>query len=270
MTRRRLLAALATVEAAWCAADEERIWSDYVDWYRTQPITVTDPRVTYLEHLKRAGLSEAEIRERGSLLERLIRERRQQLHPFFFDRTYTSPQPRFNTAPNALLVEAVKGRKPGRALDVDMGQGRNALFLASQGWSVTGFDFSEDGVRTARQAAQKAGLTLAALVRRHEDFDFGKAQWDLVVMSYTWVPLAEPYVSRIVDSLRPGGLLVYEHLMDESGSENSAPWLPKPGGLPKVFGRLRVVRYRDARTQADWSWRPERVARLIAEKPAAR
>jgi hypothetical protein len=107
---------------------------------------------------------------------------------------------------------------------------------------------------------------LTALVRRHEDFDFGRAQWDLVVMSYTWVPLKEPYVGRILESLKPGGVLVFEHLMDQSGSDRAAGWLPRPNQLLEVFGSLRILRYEDLRAPADWSWRPERIARLVASK----
>ena len=257
---------MAAACVAWCAPDEEKIWSEYVAWYRGQPDSVTDPRTAYLDHLKRSGIGSAELAERSRVIERLARDRRDELHPAFFDRTYSSPKPRFNTEPNALLVQAVRAVKPGRALDVDMGQGRNAVYLASKGWDVTGFDFSPEGVRAAGDAARKAGVTITALVRRHEDFDFGRAQWDLVVMSYTWVPLRSPYVDRIVDSLKPGGLLVFEHLMEESGSERAAPWLPRPDELPKVFSRLRVLRYQDVRDRADWTWRAERLARLVAER----
>jgi len=59
---------------------------------------------------------------------------------------------------NKFLAETIRGRKPGRALDIGMGEGRNALFLATQGWEVTGFDISEVGVQLARAAAQKKGL----------------------------------------------------------------------------------------------------------------
>jgi hypothetical protein len=85
-------------------------------------------------------------------------------------------------------------------------------------------------------------------------------------MSYTWVPLRPPYVQRIIDALKPGGVLVFEGLMDESGSERSAAWLPKPNQLLEAFGALRILRYEDSRAQADWSWRPERIARLLARK----
>ncbi|HSW48688.1 MAG TPA: methyltransferase domain-containing protein, partial [Bryobacteraceae bacterium] len=157
----------------WGANDEEKIWRDYVEWYRKQPIAVSNPRSAYLDHLRRSGLDAAQVGARTKIIERLVKERREELHPFFFDRTYSSDAPRFRTDPNALLVEAVRDRKPGRALDVHMGQGRNAVYLASQGWDVTGFDFSEEGVRAAREAARQAGVPLTAIVRRHEEFDFG-------------------------------------------------------------------------------------------------
>jgi SAM-dependent methyltransferase len=266
LPRRYLWICVAAIGLAWGAADQEEIWSEYVEWYRKQPIAVSDTRSSYLDYLRRSGLGDAELQARSKVIERLASERRDQLRPLFFDRTYASPAPRFNAEPNALLVEAVRGLKPGRALDVDMGQGRNAVFLASRGWRVTGFDFSAEGVRATQAAAVKAGVSVTALVARNEDFDFGRAQWDLVVMSYTWVPLRAPYIERIADSLKPGGLLVFEHLMDESASDGAAPWLPRPNELLRSFERLRILRYEDVRAPADWSWRPERIARLVAEK----
>jgi hypothetical protein len=56
-------------------------------------------------------------------------------------------------------------------------------------------------------------------------------------------------------------------MMDESaGEQRPAPWLPRPNELLKVFGALRILRYEDTRGDADWSWRPERLARLVAER----
>lgn len=262
MLRRAALACLAAIPPL-CASGDETVWQEYLAWYRGQPASVSDVRSAYAEHLKRLGLSDGEVRQRSEIIERLGRERRAELHSAFFDRTYSSA-PRFNTEPNALLAETVRTLKPGRALDIHMGQGRNAVFLASKGWDVTGFDFSPKGVEAARQAARRSGVKLTALVARHEHFDFGRNRWDLVVMTYTWVPLRPPFIGRIVSSLKPGGILVFEHLMDSSASERAAPWLPRPDQLFDIFGRLRILRYEDRRAPADWSWRPERIARLVA------
>jgi SAM-dependent methyltransferase len=264
------LALLVLATGLFCAAaqqpGDDLVWREFVEWYGKQPAGDSDLRKSFFEHLTRTGVSAAEAERRAALIDRLRVERRQELHPLFFDRTYADPSPRFNTGPNATLVEAVKDLAPGRALDVHMGQGRNALYLASKGWDAVGFDFSAEGVRGARAAAAKAGLKLTATVARHQDFDFGEERWDLIVMSYTWVPLHGPYIERIIRSLKPGGRLVFEHLMNESGGSGAGPWVPKPNELLEVFRGVRVLRYEDTRAQADWSWRPERVARLIAEK----
>ena len=56
-----------------------------------------------------------------------------------WNRILTAPEPRFNTAPNAFLIAVTTGVKPGRALDVGMGQGRNTIYLAQHGWDSVGF-----------------------------------------------------------------------------------------------------------------------------------
>jgi 2-polyprenyl-3-methyl-5-hydroxy-6-metoxy-1,4-benzoquinol methylase len=98
-------------------------------------------------------------------------------------------QATFNHAPNAFLVEFAKTLKPGLALDVGMGQGRNTIYLAQQGWQVTGFDLSETGVKLAREQAAKLQVKVTAVVADAAAYDFGEARWDLILFSY--VPLAD-------------------------------------------------------------------------------
>jgi SAM-dependent methyltransferase len=257
---------LGLAAPVWGQADDEALWRDFLKWYESRPVEDTNPRVSYLEELKRRGVAAAEVERRGALLERLTQTRWLELMPRFFDRTYKSGAPRFNPEPNAWLVENVKGLAPGRALDVDMGQGRNAVFLARAGWAVTGFDSSKEGVAVARRAARAAGVKLTAVVEKHEDFDYGRERWDLVVMTYAWVDVRGPLMRRIVDSLKPGGRLVYEQMVEMSGGEGAAPWLPRPGEAARIFTPLRVLRNEEVTARADWSWRPERLVRLVAEK----
>ncbi len=269
MRRRLMLGSLAVMAVGWCAGDDDRIWREYLEWFRKEAGPMPDARAAYRNHLLRAGLSGAVAAERIGVVERLMKERKDEWQAAFFDRTYRSEPSRFNPQPNALLVETAKALKPGRALDIHMGQGRNAVYLAKLGWQVTGFDFSTEGVAAARKAARDAGVSLDAIVTRHEEFEFGSGKWDLIVMSYTWIPLEALWVERITRSLKPGGVLVFEHLMEQSGSEYAAGWLPRPNELMQIFGRLRILRYEDLSARADWSWRPERIARLVAEKSLA-
>lgn len=266
MRRRLILGLMAALGCGWSYQGDDQVWSNYLAWFLGHTGPISDARTAYIAHLRHSGLSEPEARKRLEIVERLMRERKDEWQAAFFDHTYKTATPRFNTKPNALLVGAVTGRKPGRALDIHMGQGRNAVYLARQGWLVTGFDYSKEGVAAAHRAAKEAGVSLTATVARHEGFDFGSGQWDLIVMSYTWVPLEAQWIDRISRALRPGGLLVFEHLMDESGGDNAPSWLPRANELPRLFARLRILRYEDVRARADWSWRPERIAKLVAER----
>jgi SAM-dependent methyltransferase len=154
---------------------------------------------------------------------------------------------------NTFLAEMVKGRKPGKALDIGIGEGRNALFLASQGWEVTGFDISDVGVKLAREEAQKRGLKLEALVADVDSFDYGKQRWDLVVGMYMH-ELITRNANKIIDSLKPGGIILIEGFHRDLNVE-------KVGGgalgynsneLLREFDRLRVLYYEDTIATADW------------------
>src|SRR3954471_16133905 len=85
---------------------------------------------------------------------------------------------------NKFLAESVKGRKPGKALDIGMGQGRNSLFLAALGWEVPGLNISEVVVTEARAEAEKRRLKIDAQVADVAKFDYGKDRWDLIVGLY--------------------------------------------------------------------------------------
>ena len=98
------------------------------------------------------------------------------LFPVFLAHGQPGPGPRFDDLyrggsrevfsrePNAFLAGMVSTRPPGTALDVGMGQGRNTIFLAQQGWQVAGFDISDEGVKQARAEAARLHLRLNAVV----------------------------------------------------------------------------------------------------------
>jgi SAM-dependent methyltransferase len=176
---------------------------------------------------------------------------------------------------NKFLAEAVKGRKPGTALDIGMGQGRNSLFLAALGWQVTGFDISEVGVKQAIAEAKKRDVKLDARVGDVDKFDYGKNKWDLVVGMYMHEYLTRN-ASQIVQSLKPGGILVVEGIHRDVGKDNlqGEKYGHATNELPKVFGvALRVLYYQDTMDKADWErsgGKAVPVVRMIAVKEAQR
>lgn len=217
----------------------------------------------YRNYLKEAGFSSAEIDTQ--LAEIQQRGNGQEVQRW--NRYFTAEKPAFNTKPNAFLVEMVKGRTPGRALDVAMGQGRNALWLAQQGWEVTGFDIADKAIAIAQENASKLGVKIHTEIKTVEEFDFGESRWDLVLLSYAG---GGQLVQKVERALEPGGLLVVEAFHDDAlkvfrigGS------LFRTGELPHLFQGLRSIHYEEPVAQPDFAPKPVRVVRFCAQKPVS-
>ena len=134
-------------------APEGHVALEAFDAWRRLPanaaLTWTETLARYRIHLLKSGLSPEEA-------DRALRLALAHHEGALYDKAY-SGVPEFRTEPNRLLMEAVDGRKPGRALDAGMGQGRNALALARLGWDVSGFDVSAVGLAFRVKAALRPG-----------------------------------------------------------------------------------------------------------------
>ncbi len=167
----------------------------------------------------------------------------------------------FTKEPNQLLQDTVRGLKPGTALDLAMGQGRNALYLASQKWKVTGVDFSDEGVTAARDAAKKQGLALDAVNADLDTYDFGTARWDLVTMIYATDNVK--WIAKIKPSLKRGGLFVLEFFhKDEPDGDGFAT-----GQLAALFSDgFEILHDEVVDTHPDWARDHATMVRFVARK----
>jgi SAM-dependent methyltransferase len=189
----------------------------------------------------------------------------------FWNKKFTAPVPVFNTNPSRLLVEATRGRKPGSAVDLGMGQGRNAIWLAQQGWQTTGVDLSDVGVRQARARARQLGLNLTTVIDSLDHFDMGTRRWDLIALFYmhAWYNGIRPLSTRrVIQAVKPGGLLVIEGFAGHEGLKGKDGFMFQPDELPSDFSGLKVMHYEDVEAEADWSpGHKSHIIRFVAEKP---
>jgi ketosteroid isomerase-like protein len=170
----------------------------------------------------------------------------------------------FKREPNSLLVKAVKGRQPGKALDACMGQGRNAIYLAKQGWKVTGFDRAEGALAVARQEAIKQKVRITPILQSVDEFDWGHAQWDLIAVLYA--PAVRGNVTKIRESLRPGGLVVIEAFLLSHG-ETGGGTEYQPGELRKMFADgFKLLHYEEGEGIADYGQKRMQLVHLIASR----
>ena len=97
----------------------------------------------------------------------------------------------FGTEPNDFLKENFqKIPLGGKVLCLAEGEGRNAVFLAEQGYQVTAMDMSNVGLNKALKLAQDRGVDIITQVADLADYDFGQAQWDGIVAIWAHLPPA--------------------------------------------------------------------------------
>ena len=166
----------------------------------------------------------------------------------------------FTTAANRLLVETVARRRPGSALDLLMGQGRNALHLARHGWHVTGVDRSAVAIELARRAAAAERLALTTVHADVTRCELGEARWDLVAMIYA--SASELLLARVQRAVARGGLFVLEYFHADSAAGG---W--PTGKLAALFAGFEIVRDDVVVDVADWTLRRQKLVRFVARRP---
>ncbi len=256
------LAVLFALAATLCAAGDRPPLApeaaEFIKWYETYQGSWMPPDVlkAYRAQLTKNGIADPEAERRMGVINAAIRNMPVEFTTVHFNKIYSMPNPPFRQEPSQFLMRIAEGLKPGDALDVAMGQGRNSVYLASKGWKVTGYDLSDQGMKIAQDAAKKAGLSIQTVKSTHEDFDLGKARWDLIVETFAFTDLSnDAYRQRLYDALKPGGVLLIEGFGGRSDNT-----------MLKGFLNLHVVYYEDRDDIADWSMQKMRMTRIALRK----
>ncbi|GCE40225.1 class I SAM-dependent methyltransferase [Rhodococcus sp. USK10] len=194
-----------------------------------------------------------------------------------WDERYSQSELVWGAPPNAVVVEQVTALPRGRALDLACGEGRNAHWLATRGWEVTGLDYSAVALDKARRVAAEAPRS----VRERLDYrvadvtesDLG-GEYDLVLMIYLHLAPEErlQVVNRAISALKPDGILMIlghdaVNLSQGVGGPQDIEILYTPDDLVTMLdGRLNVdvaerrFRETDSGTAID--------ALLVAHRPS--
>ena len=127
-----------------------------------------------------------------------------------WDERYSAPDRTPLGEPNAQVVEELGATPPGWALDLAAGEGRHARWLASLGWRVVAADFSEAGVRRAKQLADEEGRHVDFVVADVHTLPLPPARFDLVLATFFHPRPAEraPLYRKMAGALAPGGTML--------------------------------------------------------------
>ena len=166
-----------------------------------------------------------------------------------WDARHAAHDPIESHEPDATLVAEVGDLRPGRALDLATGDGRNAIWLAGQGWQVTAVDFSSVALDRARTSALAAGVDVDWIEADLLDWAPPPSVFDLVSIVFLHLPPDErrAVYERAAAAVRPGGsLLVVGHdrsnLVDGVGGPQDATVLFTPAEVAAELTGFSVVK----------------------------
>ncbi len=174
-----------------------------------------------------------------------------------WDARYAGDELVWRGEPNRFVAEEAAGLSPGTALDLACGEGRNAVWLAEQGWTVTGADFSTVGLAKGARLAAERGVTVTWVEADAVHWDPTEAAFDLVIVCYLQLAADErrEAFARAARAVAPDGtLLVVAHdrrnLDEGTGGPQDPAVLYGPGdvlddlgssGLPFVVVKASTV-----------------------------
>ena len=151
----------------------------------------------------------------------------------FWNEKFSTTDYAYGTEPNDFLVSAVTNLKRGATLSLAEGEGRNAVWLAQQGFTVSAIEQSEKGVGKTLRLALKRGVIVMAERGELETFHIQPNSWDLVVSIYAHTPqeLRRKLHRQVVAGLKPGGVFVLEaytpaQIANNTGGPKDASLMP--------------------------------------------
>ena len=169
-----------------------------------------------------------------------------------WDERYSGAQFEWSMHPNQFAAAELAGLTPGRALDLAAGEGRNSVWLAERGWSVTAVDFSRVGLEKGRKLGAARGVgdsQVDWVVADLSAYEQAREAFELVLIAYLQVTAAlraRVLAGAAAALVRGGTLLVIGHdlanLTEGVGGPQSPDVLYTPEAITAELPGLRIVR----------------------------
>lgn len=134
----------------------------------------------------------------------------------FWDNRYAQNDTVYGKEPNRFFKNFIDTHKPGTILLPAEGEGRNAIYAASRGWTVDAFDFSEEARKKAIDASTQNNVNINYWTDEIEKFTASK-KYDAIGLIYVHLPEKEREIfhRQIHNSLKSGGYLIFEAFAKE-------------------------------------------------------
>lgn len=167
-----------------------------------------------------------------------------------WDQRYDSEAYVYGTEPNDWFVEKLKIIKPGKLLLPAEGEGRNAVWAASQEWEVTAFDQSTVGKNKAIRLAASKNVVIDYMIQDIRSYRGKENLFDAVGLIFVQLPpeYRIKFHAELIKSLKPGGCMIVEafskaQLHNNSGGPKNEELLYDPDELRSDFDSLKILEF---------------------------
>ena len=125
---------------------------------------------------------------------------------------YSKDEYAFGELPNSYLKEQLEKSDIGTILFAAEGEGRNAVFAARLGWTVSAFDISVEGKKKALRLAKSKDVTIDYQVGELQTLNYSNEQFDAIALIYAHFPadIKSKYHKLLHNYLRKDGIIIFE------------------------------------------------------------
>lgn len=206
--------------------------------------------------LAREGIS-------GSRYELLTGKRKSSEGNTFWDQKFNKNNYIYGKAPAKFLAKNFEFIPPGsKVLDIGMGEGRNAVYLASKGYKVVGIDISNIAIKKARLLADEFGVRIETIHKSVSEYSVPANSLDSIICFYF---VDRAIVKNLMTWLKPGGILIFEgHTLKEkeiNGMDEKDSYLLKEDELLTMFPGFKILKYEQPLHTKEFT------ASIIVQKP---
>ena len=154
---------------------------------------------------------------------------------------------RLSDTPSSIVKQFFGLTAGKKALDIATGNGRNALFLAKQGFAVDAVDISDAGLNLF--AGKHANIR--SICADLDDFDIAPERYDLIINIKYLSRRLFPYIR---EGLKQGGILIFQTFLDSPDADAQQPhcrdYLLRENELLHAFLALRILYYKEGKEKS--------------------
>ena len=164
-----------------------------------------------------------------------------------WDKIYSIRAYIFGKEPSPFLKESVHFPEIGHGLDIAMGEGRNAIFLAKKGFQVEGVDISEVALRKAKRLARENRVNINTILADLTTYTIKPDAYH-VILNFNY--LQRSLIPQLKRGLKKGGMIIYENytldqLRNQNGQNLPRDLLLAKDELKELFKDFEILLYRE-------------------------